>query len=308
MSKKVLIATEKPFAVAASQKIVELSQKAGYQIELLEKYETKDQLIQSLQGIDALIVRSDKITKDVMEKADSLKIIVRGGAGYDNIDLVYSKNNDIVVMNTPGQNSNAVAELTLGLMIYAARNNFNPSSGRELKGKTLGLHAYGNVGKLVAGIARGFGMTIYAYDPFLNKEDIEKDNIIVLDSIEQLYKKSQYISLHIPSNEKTKALINYNLLSLMPPGATLINTARKEVICENSLLKIFSQREDFKYYTDIAPNNKDELSEKYPDRYFGTPKKMGAQTLEANINAATACITQIIDFFEKGICTYQVNQ
>ncbi len=306
--KKILIATEKPFAAKAIDEIKKIAEQKNYEIILLEKYTDKTQLINAVANVDAMIIRSDKATKEVIEAAKNLKIIVRAGAGYDNIDLDAATNNNIVAMNTPGQNSNAVAELAIGMMIMAARNFYNGKPGTELKNKTLGIHAYGNVGRLVGNLAKGFGMKIYAFDPFLKKEDIQKDGTIAVETVEELYEKSQYISLHIPANEHTKQSINYNLLNLMPKGATLINTARKEVINENDIIKLMEDRNDFKYVSDIAPDNKDVLAEKFDNRYFFTPKKMGAQTAEANINAGIAAINQIINFFEKDDRTFQVNK
>ena len=305
---KVLIATVKPFAPIAVEQIKKIIENAGYQFALLEKYENQDALKQAVADADALIVRSDKITADVMQAAPKLKIIVRAGAGYDNIDLKTATEKGIVVMNTPGQNSNAVAELALGMMVYLARNRFNGKPGTELKGKSLGVHAYGHVGRRVAEIAKGFGMELFAFDPFIPKEEIEKDGVTVVDSAEELYTRSQYVSLHIPANEHTIKSINYALLSKMPQNATLVNTARKEIIDEDDLLKMFEERPDFKYISDIAPDCKDVIAEKYPDRYFFTPKKMGAQTAEANINAGLAAARQIVNFFEKGDRTFQVNK
>jgi len=254
-----------------------------------------------------LIIRSDKVTTEVIAAAPQLKIVVRAGAGYDNVDLNAATAANVIVMNTPGQNSNAVAELALGMMLYQARNHFNGASGTELKGKKLGIHAYGNVGRYVANIAKGFGMEVYAYDPFVRKEDIEKDGVIVKDSVEELYSYCDYISLHIPANEQTKESINYGLLSKMKKGATLVNTARKEVINENDLVRVFEENESFKYLSDIAPGNKDLLEEKFTGRCFFTPKKMGAQTAEANINAGIAAAKQIIAFINDGNITFKVN-
>ena len=305
---KVLVATVKPFAPAAVEQIKKIVENAGYQFALLEKYEDQEALKQAVADADALIVRSDKITADIMQAAPKLKIVVRAGAGYDNIDLKAATERGIVVMNTPGQNSNAVAELALGMMIYMARNQFNGKPGTELKGKTLGIHAYGHVGKRVAHIAKGFGMEVYAFDPFIPKEAIEKDGVTVVHSAEELYNLCQYVSLHIPANEQTIKSINFNLLSKMPANATLVNTARKEIINEDDLLKMFEERPDFKYISDIAPDCKDVIAEKFPGRYFFTPKKMGAQTAEANINAGLAAARQIVNFFEKGDRTFQVNK
>ena len=304
---KVLIATVKPFAPAAVNAIKEIFDKAGYETILLEKYPEQSDFVQAVEDVDALIIRSDKATKEVIDSGKNLKIIVRAGAGYDNIDIEAATDKGVVAMNTPGQNSNAVAELALGMMVYLARNKYNGTAGTELRGKKLGIHAYGNVGKYVAKIAKGFGMEIYAYDPFIPKQSIEKDGVKVLDSVEGLYKTCQYVSVNIPANEKTKNSINYELLSLMPKGATLVNTARKEVVCEESLLKIFADRNDFKYISDIAPDCKDEIAGKFEGRFFFTPKKMGAQTSEANINAGIAAATQIINYIENGDKTYQVN-
>lgn len=304
---KVLVATEKPFAPAAVNSIKEVLDKAGYELVLLEKYSEKSDLLRAVADVDAMIIRSDKATKEVLDAAKNLKIIIRAGAGYDNIDLEAATANNVVAMNTPGQNSNAVAELALGMMVFIARGGYNGKSGTELRGKKLGIHAYGNVGKLVAEIAKGFGMEVYTYDPFVAKEDIEKDGVIVLDSADDLYNTCQYVSLHIPSNDKTKQSINYDLLSKMPQGGTLVNTARKEVMDEDGLLKIMEVRPDFKYLSDIAPDCKETIIEKFEGRYFFTPKKMGAQTAEANINAGIAAASQIVNFLKKGDTTYKVN-
>ncbi len=304
----ILIATDKPFAPIAVSKIKEVADKAKYELKLLEKYTSKAELIEAVADVDAIIVRSDIIDKEVIDAAEKLKIVVRAGAGYDNLDLNAATEKGVVAMNTPGQNSNAVAELAIGMMIFLARGKYNGKSGFELKDKTIGIHAYGAVGKCVARIAKGFNMTVYAYDPFVNAKDIEKDGVIALNSVEELYSKSQYISLHIPANDKTKKTIDYKLLSLMPEGATLVNTARKEVICEDSLLKIFESRSDFNYLSDIEPACKEKLEAEYGSRCFFTPKKMGAQTEEANINAGIAAAEQIVNFIEKGDKTYQVNK
>jgi D-3-phosphoglycerate dehydrogenase len=304
---KVLIATEKPFAAQAVNEIKSALDTAGFEYSFFEKYDEQDEFIGAVKDADALIIRSDKVTPEVIAAAPQLKIVVRAGAGYDNVDLNAATAANVVVMNTPGQNSNAVAELALGMMVYQARNHFNGASGTELKGKKLGIHAYGNVGRYVANIAKGFGMEVYAYDPFVKKEDIEKDGVIVKESVEELYSNSDYISLHIPANEQTKESINYGLLSKMKKGATLVNTARKEVINENDLLKILEENESFKYLSDIAPGNKDILTEKFAGRCFFTPKKMGAQTAEANINAGIAAAKQIIAFINEGDTTFKVN-
>jgi D-3-phosphoglycerate dehydrogenase len=305
---KVLIATEKPFAPAAVEQIKGIFDEAGYEVVLLEKYGSKDDLLAAVQDAGALIVRSDKVDGDVLDAAGNLKIVVRAGAGYDNIDLEQASAKGVVVMNTPGQNSNAVAELALGMMVYMARNLFNGKPGTELKGKTLGIQAYGHVGREVARIARGFAMETLAFDPFVSKTDIINDGTKPVDSVEELYERCQYVSLHIPANEQTKGSVNFDLMSRMPKGATLVNTARKEVIDEPSLLKMFREREDFRYVSDIAPDCKEEIEKEFPGRYFFTPKKMGAQTAEANINAGVAAARQIVKFFEKGDTTFQVNK
>jgi D-3-phosphoglycerate dehydrogenase len=305
---KVLIATEKPFAPAAVEQIKEIFNETGYEVVLLEKYSSRDDLLAAVQDVDAMIVRSDKIDAGVLGAAGQLRIVVRAGAGYDNIDLSEASARQVVVMNTPGQNSNAVAELALGMMVYMARNLFNGKPGTELKGKTLGIQAYGHVGREVARIARGFGMETLAYDPFVSKTEIINDGTKPVDSVEELYERSQYVSLHIPANDQTRGSVNYALMSRMPRGATLVNTARKEVVDEPSLLKMFHEREDFRYVSDIAPDCKEEIEKAFPGRFFFTPKKMGAQTAEANINAGVAAARQIVKFLEKGDTTFQVNK
>ncbi|OQX76744.1 MAG: 3-phosphoglycerate dehydrogenase [Bacteroidetes bacterium 4484_249] len=304
---KVLVATVKPFAPAAVNSIRKVCDDAGYEMVLLEKYADQSDLIKAVADVDAMIIRSDKATKEVLEAAKNLKIIVRAGAGYDNIDLEAATANNVVAMNTPGQNSNAVAELALGMMVYQARNQFNGTAGKELKGKKIGIHAFGHVGQLVGKIAKGFGMEVYAFDPFIANEKIESYGVKAVNSVEDLYSTCQYISLHIPANEQTKKSINFGLLSLMPEGATLVNTARKEVIDEDGLMLMFTEREDFNYISDIAPDCKDEIADKFGGRFFFTPKKMGAQTAEANINAGIAAANQIVGFIEKGDTTYKVN-
>ncbi len=305
---KVLVATVKPFAPVAVNGIKDIVEKANYEFAILEKYENQNQLIDAVKDADAIIIRSDKITKDVIDAAKNLKIIVRAGAGYDNVDLQAASEKGIVVMNTPGQNSNAVAELALGLMIYAARGFFNGKPGTELKGKTLGIHAYGHVGSLVGKLGKAFGMKVSAFDPFIPSETIEADGVKVYNSVDELYTNNQYISLHIPATPQTIKSINFDLLNLMPKGATLLNTARKEVINEEDLLRLMRERDDFKYISDIAPDNGELLLEKYNGRCFFTPKKMGAQTAEANINAGLAAANQIIKFFTNGDTTFQVNK
>ena len=306
--KKILVATEKPFAPAAVEKIKEVVDAAGYEFVLLEKYADKAELLNAVADVDAMIIRSDKATREVLEAAKNLKIIIRAGAGYDNIDLEAATDNGIVAMNTPGQNSNAVAELAIGMMVFLARGQFNGKSGTELRGKSLGIHAYGNVGRYVANIARGFGMEIFAFDPFIDNKTIEEDGVTPVDSAEELYKNCQYVSLHIPANDKTKKSIGFDILNSMPKNAVLVNTARKEVIDEEGLLKLMEVREDFKYLSDIAPDCAAEIAEKFAGRFFFTPKKMGAQTAEANINAGIAGATQIVNFLEKGDTTFTVNK
>ena len=305
---KVLIATEKPFSKVAVDGIKKIVEDAGYQFAALEKYTSPEELKAAVSDADALIVRSDKVTKEVIDAAKNLKIVVRAGAGYDNLDLAACTGRGIVAMNTPGQNSNAVAELALCFMVYVSRNQLTAGTGSELKGKTLGIQAYGNVGKLVAGLAKGFGMNIMAFDPFVPAEVIEKDGVEVAKDLEELYSKSNFVSLHIPATEQTKGSIGYNLLSKMPKGGCLVNTARKEVINEPELVKVLTEREDLKYITDIAAGNQAELNEKFGKRVFATPKKMGAETAEANINAGLAAANQIVDFFKTGNKKFQVNK
>lgn len=305
---KILVATQKPFASEAIKKIKEITDREGYELSLLEKYSTAEELKTAVADAEALIVRSDKVTAEVIEAAKNLKIVVRAGAGYDNLDLDACSAKGIVAMNTPGQNSNAVAELAFGMMVYMARNKFNGTAGTELRGKTLGIHAYGNVGKYVAQIARGFGMEVFAFDPFVPAEKIKNDGITPVKTVEELYQTCQYVSLHIPANEQTKKSIKASLLELMPSGAVLVNTARKEVIDEESLALLMEKRTDFTYISDIAPDNKSLFEEKFSDRCFFTPKKMGAQTAEANINAGVAAANQIIKFFKTGDETFRVNK
>lgn len=304
---KVLVATEKPFAPVAVEGIKNILDKAGYQLALLEKYTDKADLLKAVSDADAMIVRSDIVSKDVVDAAKKLKIVVRAGAGYDNLDLDACTAAGVVAMNTPGQNSNAVAELALGMMVLMARGNYNGKPGTELRGKKLGIHAYGNVGRYIAGIAKGFGMDVYAFDPFVDSEKIKADNVTPLSSVDELYSSCQYVSLNIPATDKTKGSIGYDLLSSMPDNAVLVNTARKEVINEAELLKVFESRDDFKYLSDIAPDCKEDIEANYEGRYFFTPKKMGAQTAEANINAGAAAAKQIVEFLKEGDTTFKVN-
>lgn len=305
---KILVATEKPFAAVAVEGIRKAIEGAGMDLALLEKYTEKAQLLDAVKDADAIIIRSDIIDNEVFDAAAQLKIVVRAGAGYDNVDLAAATAHNVCVMNTPGQNANAVAELALGMMVYGVRNLFNGTSGTELMGKKLGIHAYGNVGRNVARIAKGFGMEIYAYDPYCPAEVIEKDGVNVLNSVEELYTTCQFISLHIPATAETKNSINYELLSSMPKGAMLVNTARKEVINEAELVQLMDDRMDFRYMTDIMPANHAELAEKFAGRYFSSPKKMGAQTAEANINAGIAAANQIVDFLQNGNEKFRVNK
>lgn len=305
--RKILIATDKPFSKVAVKAIQDVIRDAGYESVLLEKYTSSSEFHKAAADVDAIIVRSDVVDKDVLKAAKNLKIVVRAGAGYDNVDLVTAKEKGVVVMNTPGQNSNAVAELVFGMLVYLNRGGFDGSTGTELRNKKFGIHAYGYVGRIVAMIAKGFGMKVYAHDPFVDRVLIENDGIKFEENVRDLFSKCQYVSLHIPLTAGTRECINYELMSSMPEGATIVNTARKEVIHEPSLIKMFEQRTDFRYVTDVAPDCKDQLS-KYAGRFFATPKKMGAQTAEANMNAGVAAAKQIINFLEKGDMTFQVNK
>ena len=304
---KVLVATEKPFAAVAVNGIREAVEGAGFELALLEKYTERGQLLEAVKDADAIIIRSDRIDREAIDAAGALKIVVRAGAGYDNVDLAAATERQVCVMNTPGQNANAVAELAMGMMVFAVRNFFGGTSGTELKGKKLGIHAYGHVGRNVARIAKGFGMELYAYDAFCPAAVIERDGVKALASAEKLYETCPFISLHIPATAETKQSVNSRLLSAMPAGAVLINTARKEVINEAELVEVMEARRDFKYMTDIMPDNHAELTAKFAGRYFGTPKKMGAQTAEANINAGIAAANQIVRFLKDGDRTFQLN-
>ena len=305
---KVLVATEKPFSKVAVDGIQKIVEGAEYTFAKLEKYASPAELLAAVADADALIVRSDKVTKEVVDAAKNLKIVVRAGAGYDNLDLAACSERGIVAMNTPGQNSNAVAELALCMMVYISRNQFTPGTGSELKGKTLGIQAYGNVGRLVAALAKGFGMKIMAFDPFVPAEKMVAEGVEVAKDLNELYSKSNFVSLHIPATEQTKGSIGAALLKEMPKGGCLVNTARKEVINEAELMQVLGEREDLKYITDVAPSNYAELKEKFGNRVFATPKKMGAETAEANINAGLAAANQIVDFFTTGNKRFQVNK
>ena len=305
---KVLIATEKPFAKVAVDGIRQEIEGAGYELALLEKYTEKAQLLEAVKDADAVIIRSDVIDNEVLDAAKQLKIVVRAGAGYDNVDLAAATAHKVVVMNTPGQNSNAVAELVFGLLVFAVRNFYNGKAGTELKGKKLGILAFGNVGRNVARIAAGFGMDIYAYDAFCPKEAIEAAGVHAVDSTEALFDACDIVSLHIPATPETKNSINYDMVNRLPKGGILINTARKEVIDEAGLMKLMEEREDLKYVSDIAPDAAEAFAAKFAGRYFATPKKMGAQTAEANINAGIAAAKQIVGFLRDGITKFQVNK
>ena len=308
-SMKILVATEKPFAKKAVDGIRAIVEEAGYELALLEKYTDKGQLLEAVADADALIIRSDKITSEVIAAAKNLRIVVRAGAGYDNVDLAAATERGIVVMNTPGQNSNAVAELAIAMMIFMSRNRFTPGTGSEIQGKRLGIHAYGNVGRLVGRKGKAMGMEVVAYDPFVTDAAVfEADGVRKVDSVEELYRSSDFLSLHIPATPETKGSIGYDLLMSMPAGATLVNTARKEVIDEEGLARALAEREDLKYVTDIAAGNQSELDERFGKRVFATPKKMGAETAEANINAGLAAARQIVDFLKTGNRRFQVNK
>lgn len=304
---KVLVATEKPFAAAAVNGIKAEVEGAGHQLVLLEKYTEKQQLLDAVADVEAMIVRSDKVTAEVLDAAKALKIVVRAGAGFDNVDIAYAKEKNVVVENTPGQNSNAVAELVFGLLVYAVRNFYNGKSGSELLGKKLGILAFGNVGRNVARIAKGFGMDVYAYDAFCPKEAIEAAGVKAVDSQDALFENCDVVSLHIPATPETKQNINAALVGKMKKGGILVNTARKEVINEPELLKLLEERTDLKYVSDIMPDAHEEFC-KFEGRYFATPKKMGAQTAEANINAGIAAAKQINAFFADGCTKFQVNK
>lgn len=304
---KILVATEKPFAAVAVDGIRKVVEEAGYELALLEKYTEKQQLLDAVADADALIVRSDIIDAPVFDAAKNLKIVVRAGAGYDNIDLAAATAHGVVVENTPGQNSNAVAELVFGMAVMMVRNMYNGTSGTELKGKKLGLQAFGQVGRNVARIAEGFGMEVSALDPYCKDEVLVKAGVKPVHSVQDLYRDNQFVSVHIPATPETKKSIGYELITLMPKKGVLINTARKEVIDEEGLLKALQERTDLRYVSDIKPDNAETLKEMFPDRVFFTPKKMGAQTAEANINAGIAAARQSVAFLKDGIDRFRVN-
>jgi len=305
---KILVATEKPFAPAAVEQIREVSLAGGHELVLLENYKGAEELIAAVSDADALIVRSDLVTKEILVASEKLRIVVRAGAGYDNIDLETCTARGIVAMNTPGQNSNAVAELVFGLMLYHARGGYKGKTGNELRGNTLGIHAFGNVGKYVAAISRGLGMITYAFDPFVHDNVIVSSGVKVCRSAEELYSRCRYVTLHMPANSSTLKSIGYDLLFGMPANAVLVNSARKEIINEEDLLRVFNERQDFSYLADVEPDCKAVFEEKYTGRFFFTAKKMGAQTEEANINAGIAAARQIVDYFKTGNERFRVNK
>ena len=305
---KVLVATEKPFSKVAVDGIKEVITNAGGQVSLLEKYTEKAQLLDAVADADALIVRSDKVDREVLDAAKNLKIVVRAGAGYDNIDLDSATAHHVVAMNTPGQNANSVAELVFGLLVFAVRNFYNGTSGTELKGKKLGILAFGNVGRNVARIAKGFDMEVYAYDAFCPKEAIEAAGVKAVGSQDELFEVCDIVSLHIPATAETRQSINYDLVKKLKKGGILVNTARKEVIDEEGLITLLKERTDRKYVTDIKPDADEVFAAEFPNRYFTTPKKMGAQTAEANVNAGIAAARQIVAYIQDGVTKFQVNK
>ena len=305
---KVLLATQKPFAPTAAEGIGKILAEAGHEMVRLEKYPSQEDLVAAAADADAMIIRSDKVTAEVIAAAPRLKLVVRAGAGYDNVDLAAASAKGIVVMNTPGQNSNAVAELAVAMMIFMARTQFTPATGSEVLGKRLGIQAFGNVGRLVGAKAKALGMEVLALDPFLTPEQIEAGGAVPVTSLEELYSSSDYVSIHIPALPSTIRSIGYDLVSKMPKGGVLVNTARKEVIDEEGLMKALEERPDLKYITDVMPDNYAAMQEKFGLRVFATPKKMGAQTSEANINAGLAAARQTVDFFATGNCKFQVNK
>ena len=306
-SMKILIATEKPFAAAAVKAMEEIITAAGIEVVKLEKYTEKKQLLEAVAEVDGIIIRSDIVDAEVLDAAKNLKIVVRAGAGFDNIDLAAASAHNVVAMNTPGQNANAVAELVFGMLLFQCRNQFSGAAGTELMGKTLGLHAFGNVARNVARVAKGFGMEVFAYDPFLTKEQIESAGVKAVESIPELYSTCQYVSLHCPATKETIGSINYDLLKTMPKNACLINTARKEVVDEAGLMKLMEERADFKYIADVKPAAADAFVEKFGTRVFFTPKKSGAQTAEANSNAGIAAAKQSVGFLKEGIDRFRLN-
>ena len=305
---KILLATQKPFASAAVQGIRNIVEEAGHELVVLEKYAAQEELVAAVADVDAMIVRSDKVTAEVVAAAPKMKIVVRAGAGYDNLDLAACTEHSVVAMNTPGQNSNAVAELAIAMMIYMSRGQFTPSTGTEIAGKTVGIQAFGNVGRLVGQKAAALGMKVKAIDPFLSDEQIAAGGAEPASSLEVLYSECDFVSIHIPATPQTIGSIGYELITRMPKGATLVNTARKEVIDEAGLEQALEERTDLKYITDVAPDGYDVLKEKFGTRIFATPKKMGAQTSEANVNAGFAAARQICAYFAEGCTRFQLNK
>lgn len=305
---KILVATEKPFAAAAVDGIREIVEGAGYELALLEKYGSKQELLDAVATADGLIIRSDIVDAEVLDAAKNLKVVVRAGAGYDNVDLASATAHGVCVENTPGQNSNAVAELVFGMTVMAVRNMYDGTSGTELKDKTIGIHAFGQVGRNVARIAKGFGMEVSALDPYCPDSVIEEAGVKPVHSVEELYSNNKFVSLHIPATAETKGSVGYDLITRLPKGGVLINTARKEVIDEDGLAKALEDRKDLKYVADVKPGNADELSEKFAGRVFFTPKKMGAQTAEANINAGLAAARQAVAYLRDGVDRFRVNK
>lgn len=305
---KILVATEKPFAAVAVNGIKEIVEEAGYELALLEKYASKQELLDAVADADGLIIRSDVVDAEVLDAAKNLKVVVRAGAGYDNVDLAAATAHGVCVENTPGQNSNAVAELVFGMTVMAVRNMYDGTSGTELKDKSLGIHAFGQVGRNVARIAKGFGMAVSALDPYCPDSVMEEAGVAPVHSVEELYKNNKFVSLHIPATDETRRSVGYDLITMMPKGGVLINTARKEVIDEEGLAKALEQRPDLKYVSDVKPDNAAELKERFVGRVFFTPKKMGAQTSEANINAGLAAARQSVAFLRDGVDRFRVNK
>lgn len=305
---KILVATEKPFAAVAVNGIKEIVEEAGYELALLEKYASKQELLDAVADADGLIIRSDVVDAEVLDAAKNLKVVVRAGAGYDNVDLAAATAHGVCVENTPGQNSNAVAELVFGMTVMAVRNMYDGTSGTELKEKSLGIHAFGQVGRNVARIAKGFGMAVSALDPYCPDSVMEEAGVAPVHSVEELYKNNKFVSLHIPATDETRRSVGYDLITMMPKGGVLINTARKEVIDEEGLAKALEQRPDLKYVSDVKPDNAAELKERFVGRVFFTPKKMGAQTSEANINAGLAAARQSVAFLRDGVDRFRVNK
>lgn len=305
---KVLVATEKPFAAVAVDGIRKVIEDAGYELELLEKYTSKEALLNAVATADGLIIRSDKVDAGVLDAAKQLKVVVRAGAGYDNVDLASATEHGVCVENTPGQNSNAVAELVFGMAVMAVRNMYNGTSGTELKDKPLGIHAFGQVGRNVARIAKGFGMKVSALDPYCPDEVMEAAEVSPVHSVEELYRNNNVVSLHIPATDETRRSVGFDLITLLPKNGVLVNTARKEVIDEEGLRKALRERPDLKYVADIRPDIADELAQEFEGRVFFTPKKMGAQTAEANINAGIAAANQVVAFLRDGVDRFRVNK